>query len=370
MSKLRDFIKKIVFFLNLGGMVILVLKYSYILYDFIGYFIFLIARILKIVPKQKPWDENMVKKILVVRNDRVGDLILSTPALRALRHKYFDAKIHLLVNSYTKDLVVNNPNINKVFTDEKEVKKRGYDLAIALHPGYKQNKILFETSATWRVGFTGSGGGFFLTHKVKDDRRKRPQHEVDFSLRVVQKIGADIDNKKTEVSITNKAEKFADKFYQDNKLTGLTIVVHPGARQEGLRWNREGFAAVCDRLIKQNKANIVLTGTAAEKEIIKDIAKMMKHKPAICLGAQLTELVSILKRATMYIGNITGPMHIASALNISVVAISGLVDSLDDFRYWGPRCDNCEVVCRDGIQTITIDEVYQAARNLVGSDGA
>ncbi|MFH1062924.1 MAG: glycosyltransferase family 9 protein [Candidatus Omnitrophota bacterium] len=370
MRFLRGLAKKIVYFLNLGWIGVLIRKYSYILSDFIGGLIFLIARVFKVLPKKKPWDENAVKKILIVRNDRVGDLVLSTPALRALRHKYFDAQIHLLVNKYAKDLVANNPNINKILIDEKEVLNTKYDLAIALHAGFKQNEILFKSRADWRIGFIGSGGGFFLTDKIKDDRREKPQHEIDFTLRAVEKIGAVTDNKKLDVSITPEGERFAEKFYLDNNLTGLTIVVHSGARQECLRWGKKGFAQLCDQLIKENKASIILTGTGAEQAIIMDIMKSMKHIPIVCLDVELTELVSVLKRASMYIGNITGPMHIACALNIPVVAITGLVNSLDDFRYWGPHCDKYQIVRKPGIETITVDDVYQAVLKLAGKNGA
>ena len=107
----------------------------------------------------------------------------------------------------------------------------------------------------------------------------------------------------------------------------------------------------------------------------------MQKKPIICTDLKLTELVSILKRATIYIGNITGPMHIAAALNIPVVAITGLSGSLDDARYWGPRCDNYKIVREftaeggfwkriDCIKDISPDEVFKAASLLVNRNDA
>ncbi|MBU1044140.1 MAG: glycosyltransferase family 9 protein [Candidatus Omnitrophica bacterium] len=370
MKKTKSRIKQLIHFLNLGWMVGLIRKAKYALLDVFGNIFFTAARLLKFLPFAKTWDENAAKNILIVRNDRVGDLVLSTPALRAVREKYFDAKIHLLVNNYAKDLVINNLNIDKILTEEKEVLNTKYDLAIALHAGFKQNQILFQSRADCRIGFIGAGGGFFLTEKIKDDRSANPMHEIDFTLLAAQKAGADIANKKLEVSITNQGEKFADKFYFDNKLTGLTIVIHPGARQEILRWSKHSFAQLGDLLIKQFKAKVVLTGTAKEKELIADIIAEMKSKPAVCLDVKLTELVSVMKRGSMYVGNITGPMHIACALNIPVVAITGLFGSLDDIRYWGPRCDKFEIVRKQGIDAITVDDVYQAVLRLAGENAA
>jgi ADP-heptose:LPS heptosyltransferase len=371
MRKIKDLIKQIVSFLHLGWLMELIRRTSYVVFDFAGECVFAVARVCNFLPRIKPLDEKLIERILVVRNDRIGDLVLSTPAIRALRKMFPEAQIHLLINNYAKDLVVNNHNINKIFTEEKQIFENKYELAIALHAGFKQNQILFKSKALWRVGFTGFGGGFFLTDRVADDRRENPQHEVDFTLRVVEKVGVLFaENKKLEISITVEGEKFANKFYLDNKLKKATIIVHPGARQDCLRWPKQGFAQLCDRLIKERKVNIVLTGTGAEKDLVEDILSIMDHKPIVCWDIKLTELVSVLKRASMYIGNITGPMHIACAVNIPVVAITGLVNSLDDFRYWGPVCDKYQIVCKPGIETISVDDVYQAVIKLAGNNGA
>jgi len=101
---------------------------------------------------------------------------------------------------------------------------------------------------------------------------------------------------------------------------------------------------VADRLIREYKARVLITGSLAEKELINEIICRMSEKAVVCTGVKLTELVSLFKRASMYIGNITGPMHIAAALNIPVVAITGLTGSLDDVRYWGPWCDQHEII--------------------------
>jgi len=370
MSNLRKALKRMIWVLGLGKIIGISRRCKYAFIDAIGTVFFAILRILKKLPKKKTSDGNFFKNILIVRNDRVGDLILSTPALRAVRNKYFNSTIHLLVSKYAEDLVVNNSSIDKILTDEKEILNTKYDLAISLSAGYKQNELLFKSRAERRIGFSGFGGGFFLTEEIKDERRKNPQHEIDFSLSAAQKVGADINNKKLEISITSAGERFAEKFYENNNLKGMIIVVHPGARQENLRWSRKGFAELSDLLSNRFKVTIILTGTLEEKEIIDAIAKQMKNKPLTCLDLKLTELVSILKRASMYIGNITGPMHIACAVNIPVVAITGLFNSLDDIRYWGPRCDNYEIVRKQGLESIIVDDVYQAVLRLAGKNVA
>ncbi|MCK5427485.1 MAG: glycosyltransferase family 9 protein, partial [Thermodesulfovibrionia bacterium] len=168
-----------IFFRRLRG-------FSYSLLDFAGYIIFLPSLIH--FRKDKLLKEK-VKKILIIRTDRIGDVILSTPAIRAVRQSYPDAEIHLLITQYTKDLVIDNPNLDKLLIYKNDGLTKDYDLAIALHPGFSQNYLSFLSGARVRVGYTGWGGVFFLTHRLKDDREKRRRHEVESALEVVGMIG-------------------------------------------------------------------------------------------------------------------------------------------------------------------------------------
>ncbi|MFH1459649.1 MAG: glycosyltransferase family 9 protein [Candidatus Omnitrophota bacterium] len=341
---------------------------------------------MRILKPDKIFNKDKVKKILLIRIDRLGDLILTTPAIKAVRNEFKQAQVHLLVNEYAQDLVVNNPNIDRLLIYKKNLKlEEGYDLAVCFHRGYLPNKIAFKSQAVWRVGFSGAGGSFFLTHVLFDDRLKRARHEVEFSLEAAQIIGADLKDKKDkklEISITQAGEEFADKFYQDNKISrdDLVIIMHPGARQEYIRWKKQGFAAVADELISQYQAKVIMTGSKSEQALLLQIKNLMKYPAIITPGIKLTELVSIMDRGNLYIGNITGPMHIACALDLPVVAITGMTGSLDDTRYWGPRCSDFEIVSKDMgckkcvpgdcktfecIQSISVEDVMDATLRII-----
>ncbi|MBI4845694.1 MAG: glycosyltransferase family 9 protein [Candidatus Omnitrophica bacterium] len=353
-------------------------KAYYFLLDFLGYSIFSPVLIFQRKPVLK---NNGIRRILIVRNDRIGDLILSTPAIRALKETFPGAQIDLFIKQYTKDLVAGNPNVNKLIIEGKDDLVGNYDLALALHPGFKQNMLLFKSKANIRVGYAGWGGGFFLTHKVKDDRDKRIRHEVESALEITANIGAKTKDKRLEVSVLREGEEFADKFLKDNSLFGKIIVIHPGARQDYIRWEKHGFAEVADKLIIEHKVKIVLSGNESEKGLVEEVAFLMKEKPVMAVGLKLTELVSLLKRADLFIGNSTGPMHIACALGIAVVAIFGSRHALDSVQAWGPWCEKSKVVqkevdckkchptdCKDYkcIKNISSEEVYRAAVGLLG----
>jgi heptosyltransferase-2 len=305
--------------------------------------------------RKKTFSKDEIKKILIIRLDRIGDVILSTPAIRALRLSFPEAKIHLLIQAYTKDLLVNNPNIDRLLVYPAPARRGGeglpsdYDAAIALHPGLKQNYLTVKCGAKVRVGYTGWGGGFFLTHKIKDDRAKRLRHEVESALEAVGALGATTEDRRIEVSITPEGEEFSGLFFKKNNLlgNGLIVVVHPGARQEYIRWRKEGFAEVCDRLIKEKQARVILLGSQKEQGLVEETASLMAGKPILAIGLGLTQVVSLIKRCGLFIGNSTGPMHIASALGIPVVAIFGSQHPLDGHKAWGPWTKKGVVVARD-----------------------
>lgn len=379
---MKKFIKCILRFLKIGPLVRVCRKFIIALFDALGELIFLLLRYFKKYSKHGNITYSQVNKILIIRIDRIGDIILSTPAFRAMRETFINAEIHILVKAYTKDLVINNPFFDKILVYKEDTIGKDYDLVISLHPGYIQNRLTFACGARWRVGYTGRGGSFFLTHKIKDDRDIRIRHEVESALEAVGVAGCTTENKQLDISLTEGGERFAQHFFKTNSiaLSDLVVVIHPGSRQAYIRWNREKFAEVSDRLIEQKNAKVLLIGSNLEKELVGEVELLMREKPICVVGTSLTELVSIIKRARLFIGNSTGPMHIAAACNVPVVAIFGSNHPLDSYKEWGPWGTKSRIIFRhdkrftqhpsdynvsECMQEITTDDVFSAAIELL-----
>lgn len=344
-----NLVKKILKFIALKELNIFARRLRGIYYlclDFLGYLIFFPT---KIVSKKYLSPKERIKKILIIRLDRIGDVILSTPAIRAVRQTFPQAEISLLIKGYTKDLLVANPNIDRLLIYKEDVIARDFDLAIALHPGFLQNYLTFASGAALRVGFTGWGGGFFLTRRIKDDRQSRIRHEVDSALEVVASVGCETKDKSLDISVTQEGEEFAEDFFLKNSLSSPNpiVVIHPGSRQEYIRWAEKGFAALADKLIKEEKAKVILSAGEGEWQLIENILLLMDEKPLVARGFKLSCLVSIIKRCNLFIGNGSGPMHIAAALKVPVVAIFGPAHPLDSFKEWGPWGENNIIVTKD-----------------------
>ena len=378
----REFFKQVLKKIGLGfclDALRVARKAGYAVFDMFGWIFFGVAIR---CARHKTLNASDVRKILIIRLDRIGDLVLSTPAIRAVRQSYPKSRVDLLVNSYTRDLVVNDPNVDQLLVYKESALDKNYDVAIALHPGLMQNFLTFASGAVWRVGYTGWGGSFFLTHPVKDDRARRVRHEVVSALEVVGRVGCVTSDVSLEVSLTPDGDKEAGDFLQKHGLGSGDpfIVMHPGSRQDYIRWHSERFAQVADAIAQEFGVKIILTAGARETQLVERVKSLMEQEAICAARLSLTGIVSLLNRAKLYIGNCTGPMHIASALGVPVVAIIGTMHPLDSYQAWGPwgtpnivvhkdsDCKNCHPGdCQDFncMSAITVEDVVQAATKLL-----
>ena len=310
------------------------------LIDLIGYALFFWIRF-------KKFDEEKIKKILIIRLDHIGDVLLTTPTFRALRNKFPKTKIDVLVRPFTKELLIGNKNINKVialnppwFSREKTsilnlfefIKNnfRKYDLVIELHAD-PRNIILALLVGTYRIGFGIRGFGFLLNKVARYD--KKIKHQIERNLDVVSAIGADTKNKELELNLTKKEISFADKIFDKYKLK-RAICINPGTGRIHKYWFNDRWAKVADTLIKKYNSKIILTGSKEDVKDCKEIYDFSKNKEKIinlCGETSLRQLAAIIKKCMLFLGPDTGPMHTARAVKTPLIGLFGPVDP----REWG-----------------------------------
>lgn len=373
-------LKAMVRCLGLGPIARWLRSLGWILFDAGGRCLFFLLRSSGILPKPGVFDPGRVKSILVIRCDRIGDLILSVPAIRAVRRTFPRARLDVLVSAYTEPLLRRLDIVDRVLVMEKCLPSADYDLAIALHPGLRQNRLAFISGARWRAGYSGSGGSFFLTHAAKDDRSVRLRHEVESALEIVALLGCHTDDTGLSVSVSEEAESFAGEFFRERDLTAPVVIIHPGSRQPYLRWGKERFAQVADSLIEDDRLHVLILAGPGEEEAAYGVAACMRQRAGIVRGLELPQLVAIIKRSVLFIGNSTGPMHIAAALGVAVVAIFGCKHPLDSPAAWRPWSANSTVVAKEApcrschptecktyscMDLVSVAEVLEAARRLL-----
>ncbi len=285
-----------------------------------------------------------IKKILVIKLAGIGDLILASPALRALRKRFPKAHIALLTtpraselareSSYIDELFCLNPaskNLKEITRLIKSLRKKRFNMAINLYNLFtlggalKMALLMYSIGTRYRVGRDTDGRGFFYTIKVPD-KRFSERHEVEYNLDVMQALGADIKDKGLEIPISDKDREYVRKFLKQNGITDedLVIGLNPGAFRPSRRWNKEGFAQVADELTERYKAKILITGGPEEIELAQEIADVMKAKPAITIGkTTIRQSVALVKRCDLFISNNTAAMHIAAVVKTPLVALMG-----------------------------------------------
>ena len=293
------------------------------------------------------------KRILIVRTDRIGDVLLSTPVIKALRDSYPNAYMAMIVSPYAKDIVEGNPYLDEVIIYDKDgkhkswvrsmkfarnLKKKKFDLTIILHPTNRVHLVTFFARIPKRVGYDRKLG-FLLTDKIRHTKQLGEKHELEYALDLVRYLGIEPKDKSLFMPIKPESEKWVEELFQQEGIekTDKLLVIHPGASCPSKIWPSERFAEVADRLMEKYGFKVLLIAGPKDIKIAQEVIKKMRH-PAVNLAGKtsVSQLATILKKCQLFISNDSGPVHIASALGIPVISIFGRNQKgLSPLR-WGP----------------------------------
>lgn len=310
------------------------------------------------------FDLDQIRRILILRMGPLGETLLTTPVIRALRGRFPEAYIAYMVAPGREDLVSENPNLDEVITYSVSIPKliygmakRSFQMVVILQPTFRLVLHTFLTRIPFRIGFeTNSGKGRLLHVAVPNNIN---QHEAARYLDVVRGIGIEPDNEEPEMFVNPTAQRWADDFLagvgvsSDLPLLGL----NPGSGSESRRWSREGFAQVGDQLHQKYNAQIFITAGDAEGNLPNDVADLMSCSPVILTGATPMQLGALLQRCRLYISNDTGPMHMSTAVKTPTIALFGASNP----RQWGPHWRPHTIIARESMEDITVEDVLQAA---------
>lgn len=278
-------------------------------------------------------------KILLIRFGRVGDVVLALNAARTIKLHEPEHELTFLTDSHVVSLLNSDPDISEVVgwnrskwkQDSKikilkellyeiiELRKKYFDIIIDFQ-GFKETAILsFIIGAKRRIGFKSEGKGIWYTHAIPPVVGVR--HDIEPFLKLITSAGfsvqPDLDWFRLYVGRDDK--EFANEFIKANKLENKTLVaINPGASASYKRWAANSFASVAKVLFeKHNVISLILWGPGEE-----DIAAEISSKIGVKVPhTNLGELAGLLQKCKLLITNDSGPMHIASALGVKIVAI-------------------------------------------------
>lgn len=337
------------------------------------------------------------KNILVVRLDRMGDVVLSTPALKALRDAYPESRITFMVRPYVLDIAEGNPSADEIIIYDKakslleniglirRLRARKFDLAVVLHPTFRTNLIVFLSGIPKRLGLDRSSRmGMFLTDKVPDKKHLGLKHEIDYTLDILRYIGVNAKDRRMYVPVSRDSQVRAREAFERGGISenDIVVVINPGASCPSKRWPAKRFAEAADILVKRRGVKVVVIAGETDKRIGEEMASSMKER-CLDLSGKTTvgDIAGILKRSKLFISNDSGPVHVACAVGTPVVAIFGRSDRGLSPRRWGPSNKGDVVIHKDVgcldclahncvlgfkcLQAITVDEVVKSAEELL-----
>lgn len=291
-----------------------------------------------------------IERILIIRLAPLGETVLTTPVIRALRQYFRDAYIAYMVAPMREDLVSANPHLNEVLTYQASVPKllyqiaqRKFQMAVVLQPTFRLVLHTFLARIPIRVGFeTNSGGKKLLSLAVPNNTI---QHETQRYLDVVRGLGIAVTDDEPEVFVDDGGMAWVNNFLDNQKLNDSNVIIglNPGAATAYRRWGASNFAVLGDRLHETYGAHVVITTGPREGELAHQVAQQMSHSPVIVNQATPMQLAALLQRCNLYISNDTGPMHLSTAVKTPTVALFGASNLIQ----WSPPWDKHVVVARE-----------------------
>lgn len=259
----------------------------------------------------------------------------------------------------------------------KSLRIDSFDLAVDLTCDYTLLPALWTylSGAKYRVGYDIYGRGFLFNKAVKHGRKHI--HAIDEILNIVRSIGLDTQDKQPRISVTYKAKEIVRQFLSQMDIDddNLLVGIHPGGHYPTQRWLEKRFAAVADRIMDKYKAaRLVLIGSWQDEEVIRRIEQNMKNEPIVFLSQSLKGLLALIQRCQLLIGNNSGPLHMATAVDTPTVSTMGPTIP----ERWRPYGENhivirkdlpcspcnsgyCRLKTHDCMKLITVEEVFEAA---------
>jgi heptosyltransferase-2 len=352
-------------------------------------------------------EKELIKRILVRGPNWLGDAVMCEPALRGLRSLFPDAQIALLVKPGVADLFAGHPALTRVLTYDTngrhaglsgkwalagQLRRQDFDMALLFQNAFEAALLAFLAGVPRRYGYATDARSLLLTDPVAAPDRRTLLHQVRYYWDLLKPLGLTGDPSAPELVVFPEEEQaLAGRFSQGGVAsTDAVVGINPGSTYGGAkRWLPERFAEVTDRLchtIRQSRGqevSVVIFGAKGEERLGQEIAANLSSKSLVLSGATtIRELMAAVKRCEVLVTNDTGPMHIASAFQVPVVAIFGPTDWRTTSPFGSAHaivrqpvdCAPCLLrecpIDHRCMTRVTVEQVYDEAVKQIGGQGA
>lgn len=267
---------------------------------------------------------------MVARTDRIGDMALSLPVFTSLKSAFPRSRICALTRSATAELLEGRPDVDDIIAFDSdtpripwgefkrllpEIRKRKFDAAVILFSNFSVTALTALAGIPLRVGPATKIAQVFLTHSARQRRSKTTRHETDHNLDLLSVFGVP----PIRVAFITPPHP---RVVNLAKVDGRPLIgVHPGSGGSSRNWPEERYVELV-RELSGAGCDVVVTGSAAEKDIVERVIRLSGGQAASYVGSgRLMELASVLSQLDAFVASSTGPLHMASAVGTPVVGI-------------------------------------------------
>jgi ADP-heptose:LPS heptosyltransferase len=295
------------------------------------------------------------KKFLIIRQDRIGDVVLSTPLPREIKRKYPESFVAVLVTEYTRDIYLNNSFVDEIiifppknkkmswreyFDHIRYLKKKKFDYAFMLLPDERINYMLFLAGIRYRIG-VGHKFYQFITNTKNVHRKKYIflRHEADYCLDMLRKIGIEPVSSEPEIHLSDEEKRRIKEIRNDLSPDGKLIIgINSTSGNSAPNMPAEEYRLLADNLSADNNYSVAITDYNPP-----ELMDNLRNVNYICKGKLLRESIINIAALDVLISASTGPMHIASALKIPTVSLFCPLTACSP-KLWGPLGNTSRII--------------------------
>jgi len=338
-----------------------------------------------------------MRSVLIARNDRLGDWVLTLPLLEAIRASVAGVRLGAMAKGSVAPLLRRYAGVEE-FVPSPAGRRRGFrdataairaadfDAAVVVHPDLLDTLTVWWAGVKVRAGNAYRGYAVLYNRRVKFHRSPSDRHEIEYNLKYLEGLGlpvpAGVPAPRLEVTGEDRAQAAAILERRGIAADGYAVV-HPGSGGSSLNWSPQRYRVLAAELAKTSKLSVVVTGSAAERETAAFVAGEGAGRVSVAGETDLGALVGLLAGARLFLSGNTGPMHLAAAVGTPTVSLFSPLRSGSPNR-WGPVGNTSVVIVPSGractecpgercpdfncMEAITVEEVLAAARRVAASN--
>ena len=319
---------------------------------------------------------NSPRRILFVRTDRLGEVLLNLPAVAALHAAQPEVHLAMMVSPNLSALLKDVPEIDSVIeyrdtgtqpwwlkavTLACQLRRERFDVAVISNPKKEFHLATFLAGIPRRIGYNRKGG-WLLTDRLPDRKALGELHEVEYNLNLVRSLGFPTTIPQWRLPHLEREQHEVLQLLEQRgmKRSEPFIAVHPWTSNPLKQWPLDRYQALIRMVVQRLSLPVALIGGPEERQQAE--ALLSAGVPMADLVGQLTlrQLAALLQRARLLVSNDSGPVHLAAAVGTPTVVLFGTPDAATGPRRWGPWGEGHVVIWKPSMDAITVGEVFAA----------